>query len=171
MLPPTLIEIPAGNSTLRGMFFMPASARSIIVFAHGLASSCLNPRNRLAARSLLQRGFAILQPDPVDLTGDSADSTPLNDREELLHSAKRLIVMIDWLTDNPATRGLQISLYGACAGAAAAMIAAARRPAQVHAVVSRGCRPDLMAELLPEVQPEAPVKRPCHSHSLGWLLS
>ena len=53
---------------------------------------------------------------------------------------------------NPATSGLRIGLFGGRTGAAAAMIAAALRPAQVHAVISRGGRPDLADELLMEVK-------------------
>ena len=61
--PSCLIEIPAGNRTLHGTLEIPANARNIIVFAHGQASSNRSPRNRLVARSLLHRGFAILLPD------------------------------------------------------------------------------------------------------------
>jgi len=147
-----LIEIPAGNRTLHGTLEIPANARNIIVFAHGQASSNRSPRNRLVARSLLHRGFAILLPDLTCEAAERPASAPQPDRDKLLLTANQLLAIIDWLGDNPATRGLRIGLFGAGTGAAAAMIAAALRPATVHAVVSRGGRPDLADELLAEVQ-------------------
>ena len=150
--PSTSIEIPVGSGILVGTLEIPAKARSIVVFAHGRASSNLSPRNRLVARSLLQRGFAILLPDLTDMSADHPDSASPPDREHLDLTANHLVAIIDWLDANPATRGLRIGLFGAGSGAAAAMIAAALRPAQVHAVVSRGGRPDLADDLLPAVQ-------------------
>jgi pimeloyl-ACP methyl ester carboxylesterase len=52
-----------------------------------------------------------------------------------------LVTAIDWLSANAATRDLAIGLFGASTGAAAALVAAARRPNLVGAVVSRGGRP------------------------------
>jgi putative phosphoribosyl transferase len=58
---------------------------------------------------------------------------------------------VDWLqTDEPAA-GLDVGLFGASTGAAAALVAAAERPDTVAAVVSRGGRPDLAGESLPRV--------------------
>ena len=137
---------------LRGVLEIPANARAIIVFAHGHDSNNLSPRNRLVARSLLQRGFAILQPDLTGEAGDRSDPAPRHDRGGILQTANRLVAVIDWLTANPATSGLRIGLFGARSGAAAAMIAAALRPCKVHTVICRGGRPDLADDLLPEVQ-------------------
>jgi pimeloyl-ACP methyl ester carboxylesterase len=47
---------------------------------------------------------------------------------------------------------LGIGLFGASTGAAAALVAAAARPARVGALVSRGGRPDLAGEALPAVR-------------------
>jgi dienelactone hydrolase len=148
-----LIEIQAESMILRGILQIPPGAKSIVVFAHGIDSSNLSPRNRLVARILLQRGFAVLLPDLTD-DDDDNDCTPApaSDREEIQRTAVRLTAVIDWLAANPATGGLRIGLFGGRTGAAAAMIAAALRPEQVHAVISRGGRPDLAEELLGEVK-------------------
>jgi predicted acyl esterase len=53
-----------------------------------------------------------------------------------------VIGAIDWLAGQPAAT-LPVGCFGASTGAAAALIAAAERPARVGAVVSRGGRPDL----------------------------
>jgi pimeloyl-ACP methyl ester carboxylesterase len=47
---------------------------------------------------------------------------------------------------------LPVGCFGASTGAAAALIAAAERPHLVHAVISRGGRPDLAGYALPKVQ-------------------
>lgn len=62
---------------------------------------------------------------------------------------------MDWLRDQPGIPALPIGLFGASTGAAAALVAAARAPAGIAAVVSRGGRPDLAGEALPQVR--APV--------------
>ena len=65
--------------------------------------------------------------------------------------ARRLTGTLDWLGRRPDVGQLPIGLFGASTGAAAALIAAAERPAQIAAVVSRGGRPDLAERALPRV--------------------
>jgi putative phosphoribosyl transferase len=62
-----------------------------------------------------------------------------------------VIAAIDWLAADPSLRTLPVGCFGASTGAAAALIAAAERPQRVHAVVSRGGRPDLAESALPRV--------------------
>ena len=150
--PTSSIEIPAGNALLRGTLEIAANARNLIVFAHGLTSNNLSPRNRLVARSLLHRGFAVLLPDLTDTLELHAEPVPRHPGDSLLPIAKRLVSIIDWLDTHAATSGLRLGLFGAGSGAAAALIAAALRPARIHAVVSRGGRLDLADDLLAEVQ-------------------
>jgi dienelactone hydrolase len=66
--------------------------------------------------------------------------------------AKRLMESADWVHHAPSTKGLSIGYFGASTGAAAALVAAARRPSLAGAVVSRGGRPDLAGSALPRVQ-------------------
>ena len=60
--------------------------------------------------------------------------------------AGRLVGVTDWLGARRETRGLRLGYFGASTGAAAALVAAAARPADVGAVVSRGGRPDLAGD-------------------------
>jgi putative phosphoribosyl transferase len=55
------------------------------------------------------------------------------------------------LEQSPETQLLELGYFGASTGAAAALVAAARSPTSVKAVVSRGGRPDLAAHHLPIV--------------------
>jgi dienelactone hydrolase len=69
--------------------------------------------------------------------------------------AERLVGATDWLAQEPDTTRLPIGYFGASTGAAAALVAAAKRPRSVAAVVSRGGRPDLAGHYLSRV--EAPT--------------
>ena len=83
---------------------------------------------------------------------DAVDRVTRQYRFDIPLLGDRLTGAIDWLRANPATRGLSIGLFGASTGAAAALRAAAARPAAVFAVVSRGGRPDLAGEALGRVR-------------------
>jgi putative phosphoribosyl transferase len=66
--------------------------------------------------------------------------------------AERLQSAATWLAQQPETMDLRLGFFGASTGAGAALVAAARHPETVRAVVSRGGRPDLAKEALPAVQ-------------------
>ncbi|MFL6221232.1 MAG: hypothetical protein ACJ75K_00085 [Actinomycetes bacterium] len=55
---------------------------------------------------------------------------------------------IDWLATHFGGGQLQVGLFGASTGAAAALVAAAERPSPAAAVVCRGGRPDLAGPAL-----------------------
>jgi pimeloyl-ACP methyl ester carboxylesterase len=64
--------------------------------------------------------------------------------------ASRLVALTDWLVEREVAPA--VGLFGASTGAAAALVAAARRPEAVAAIVSRGGRPDLAGEALRSVR-------------------
>jgi dienelactone hydrolase len=68
---------------------------------------------------------------------------------------ERLNLAVDWAKQQQETRDLDIGLFGASTGAAAALKTAVDRAERVGAVVSRGGRPDLAGNALPQVQ--API--------------
>jgi pimeloyl-ACP methyl ester carboxylesterase len=65
--------------------------------------------------------------------------------------SRRLVMLIDWARTRHDVGSLPFGLFGASTGAAAALTAAALRPRDIAAVVSRGGRPDLAGSVLPEV--------------------
>jgi len=132
---------------LPGLLTLPEGAKGIVVFAHGSGSSRLSPRNQHVARGLNQAGLATLLFDLL-LPEEAEDRRNVFDIPLL---ATRLEEALDWLGNGPLAP-LSIGLFGASTGAAAALIAAARRPDAVSAVVSRGGRPDLAAGALPRVR-------------------
>ena len=59
--------------------------------------------------------------------------------------------MTEWLHFQSATEKLHVGYFGASTGAGAALVAAAKQPDIVEAIVSRGGRPDLAGPWLMKV--------------------
>lgn len=141
------IQIILRGLALEGILGLPPDPSGVIVFAHGSGSGRLSPRNNFVARYLHQNGLATLLLDL--LTQDEAEDRRKVFDIDLL--ADRLLLAKAWLEEEPGTKKLGIGYFGASTGAGAALQAAAREPANVQAVVSRGGRPDLAEVYLPSV--------------------
>jgi dienelactone hydrolase len=150
-----LVRVPAGATFLEGGLTLPAGAKGIVLFAHGSGSSRHSPRNRAVARSLEAGGLATLLLDLLTAREESVDSLSGQLRFDIDLLADRLVAVADWLARTAETSDLPLGLFGASTGAAAALVAAARRPTAVRAVVSRGGRPDLAGAALSRVH--API--------------
>lgn len=146
------VRIPAGRAMLDADLTIPEGAHGIVIFAHGSGSSRKSRRNRAVAQSLHVAGLATLLLDLLTMEEDAVDRYTAQHRFDIPLLASRLVAAIDWAVEAPETRALPIALFGASTGAAAALIAAAERPALVRAVVSRGGRPDLAGASLPHVR-------------------
>lgn len=140
------VTIPAGATRLPGTLTMPPDATGLVIFAHGSGSSRHSPRNVAVARTLNGAGQATILFDLLD-DREAADRGNVFDIELL---AERLVAATAWAQAQGEIRHLRIGYFGASTGAAAALVAAARRPT-VAAVVSRGGRPDLAGGLLRHV--------------------
>ncbi len=132
---------------LAGILQIPEKADGLVVFAHGSGSSRLSPRNTAVARALNDHGFATLLFDLLT-PEEEADRANVFDIPLL---ADRLVDVVRWLEGEAAVAKLPIGLFGASTGAAAALVAAAKLPRRVGAVVSRGGRPDLAGDALERV--------------------
>ena len=135
-----LVRIPADEVHIEGLLELPAEAQGIVLFAHGSGSSRHSPRNNYVARVLHDKGFGTLLLDLLTLAEDLDYQTRF-DIHLLTH---RLRVATHWVQQHtPQTRSLPIAYFGASTGAAAALQAAAALGREIHAIVSRGGRPDL----------------------------
>lgn len=141
------VVIPAGTRRLEGMLGQPPGAKAVVAFAHGSGSGRLSPRNQYVARVLQEAGLATLLLDLLE-PDEAEDRRKVFDVGLL---AERLQAAADWLAAEPVLCRLRLGYFGASTGAAAALIAAARHPEAVGAVVSRGGRPDLAWTDLPAV--------------------
>ncbi len=129
---------------LAGTVHVPKAAYALVAFAHGSGSSRLSPRNMAVASALNARGIATLL---FDLLTPEEET----DRGNVFYIsllAERLVDAVRWLDGQPAVAKLPLGLFGASTGAAAALVAAARLPRRIGAVVSRGGRPDLAGDAL-----------------------
>ena len=126
----------------------PARPGGLVLFAHGSGSSRHSPRNRYVARVLQSLGIGTLLFDLLTPDEESEDERTAELRFDIPFLAERLTGATRSILRDPDTRHLKIGYFGASTGAGAALVAAAEQPDQVHAVVSRGGRPDLAAEAL-----------------------
>ncbi len=147
-----LVRVKAGSATIEGNLNLPEGARAVVLFAHGSGSSRFSSRNRYVARVLNEAKLATLLIDLLTSEEEAIDQRTAHLRFDIRLLAGRLVSATDWLTQNVDTRHLSIGYFGASTGAAAALVAAAERPEVVHAVVSRGGRPDLAGAALPRVR-------------------
>ncbi|MEX2047624.1 MAG: dienelactone hydrolase family protein [Chloroflexota bacterium] len=148
--PATTVRIDADGARLTGDLVLPSGAGGIVAFGHGSGSSRLSPRNRSVAEALNEAGLATLLIDLLTPDEDATDQLTRELRFDIALLARRLTAVVDEIARGESLPK-RIGLFGASTGAAAALIAAADRPALVRAVVSRGGRPDLAGDALERV--------------------
>jgi pimeloyl-ACP methyl ester carboxylesterase len=146
------VQVATGSVLLDGTLGLPPDPSGVVVFAHGSGSGRFSPRNRYVAKQLRNVGFATLLFDLLTPAEEEVDERTRALRFDIPLLADRLVGAVWWLDTEPATRGLPVGLFGASTGAAAALVAAARLADRVGAVVSRGGRPDLAGDALPNVR-------------------
>jgi putative phosphoribosyl transferase len=142
------IKIPVNGITLQGILDIPESARSIVVFSHGSGSSRHSPRNNFVAKVIFDEGIATLLFDLLTEEEDEVYETRFN----ISLLTERLKAVTDWLMKQEWARSMKIGYFGSSTGAASALEAAAALGNKIKAVVSRGGRPDLAMDSLPDVK-------------------
>ena len=156
--PPARIEeravrIAAAGAVLDGDLSSPEGALGVVLFAHGSGSSRHSPRNRAVARLLNEAQLATVLVDLLTPHEEAVDERTRALRFDIGLLAERLAHCCDWLAGEEATRELAVvGCFGASTGGGAALVAAARRPERIAAVVSRGGRPDLAGAALAGVR-------------------
>lgn len=147
-----LVHVDAHSVVLEGNLIVPNNAFGLVVFAHGSGSSRFSARNRHVAELLREGGLGTLLIDLLTVEEELVDTRTAHLRFDIERLAVRLAGTIQWLGEQPGFDHLPIGLFGASTGAGAALVAAARVPDRVKAVVSRGGRPDLAGPALPHVK-------------------
>jgi dienelactone hydrolase len=144
--------VRAGEISLGGYLAVPDSVQGLVVFVHGSGSSRFSPRNQYVAGIMNQSGLATLLFDLLTADENEIDMRTRALRFDIDLLSERTTAALDWLAGQKSVSDLPVGLFGSSTGAAAALNAAAARPDQVAAVVSRGGRPDLAMEALPRVK-------------------
>jgi putative phosphoribosyl transferase len=146
------IRIPVGNVEVFGNLNLPIGSSGLVVFAHGSGSSRFSPRNQYVAKQFNAKKIGTLLFDLLTQEEEEIDVTTAEYRFNIDLLAERLVAATNWIINDSATRRLKLGYFGASTGAAAALIAAAKLPDNISAVVSRGGRPDLAGTYLSEVR-------------------
>lgn len=146
------VQVAAGAVQLEGSLAVPEGPQGVVLFAHGSGSSRHSSRNRYVAGVLQDAGLATLLVDLLTSSEEEVDLRTRHLRFDIGMLADRLVGATEWLGRQPETSSLQVGLFGASTGGGAALVAAARRPQSIGAVVSRGGRPDLAGEALGSVR-------------------
>ena len=145
------VRIPLGHIAVDGDLHVPQRAGGLVVFAHGSGSSRFSRRNRAVAAALEGAGFGTLLLDLLTPEEEAEDEQTTEHRFNIPLLGRRVVGAVEWTQERSDLRRLPVAVFGASTGAAAALIAAAARPAIVGAVISRGGRPDLAEDALPRV--------------------
>ncbi|MEO8608139.1 MAG: alpha/beta hydrolase [Chloroflexota bacterium] len=151
-MPDFPVQIQVDSIMLEGDLTIPLNSQSIVLFAPGSGSNRYSTRNQLVAQALSRSNISTLLVDLLTPSEAAIDQQTRQIGFDIPLLTRRLTVVIDWLGNNPSTSGLYTGLYGVGTGAAAALVAAAARPARIHAIVSRGGRVDLAGQALTQVQ-------------------
>lgn len=131
---------------------VPEEATALVIFAYGSGRSRNSPRSRHKAQVLRFHGVGTLLCELLTEEEEIEDEANEKYRHDAELLARRLVEVTRWVAGEPDLKGLRIGYFGACAGGAAAVIAAARLKDKVGAIVSRGGRMDLAVKSLPRVK-------------------
>lgn len=146
------ITIDVKGKKVSGTLHTPEDAQGLVLFVHGSGSSRFSPRNRFVAKVMQDAGLATLLFDLLTEEEEARDQVTRELRFDIDFLADRLDAVAAWTREDDRTRDLPVGYFGSSTGAAAALVAAARRPERVTTVVSRGGRPDLAGDALPDVK-------------------
>jgi len=148
MTKPVVISLP--EALLHGDLALPKLARGLVIVAHGSGSSRHSPRNRFVAEQINAAGLGTLLMDLLTENEERVDDVTRELRFDIGLLARRVAQVVQWAKHQDELADARIGLFGSSTGAAAALVAAAES-SDVAAVVSRGGRPDLAGDALPEV--------------------
>lgn len=142
------IKVPINAHFLEGKLDIPEDALGLVVFAHGSGSSRFSKRNQAVSEHFNKHKLATLLFDLLTPEEEIIDEYTREFRFNIPLLGERILLVSHWLEKQEMTNNLSLGYFGASTGAGAALIAAAKLPDKVKAVVSRGGRPDLAGNAL-----------------------
>ena len=146
---PTIVSIPL-DSVIRGTLQVPSEAKGAVLLIDDSGCCHNSPHHYYVSKVLQQAGLASLL---LDLLTPEEEKTDRRTRYCLRHSipllSERLLGATDWLKQ---FANLNVGYFASSAGACAALVAAAKRPDAVGAIVSCSGYLDLVSPVLAKVQ-------------------
>ena len=141
------ISIPIRQNSekynIESILTIPKDSKGLVIFAHGSGSGRHSQRNQYVSKVLNKDGVSTLLLDLLTEAEEKTDKLTREYRFNIELLADRLISVTDWLIEQGNIRNMMLGYFGASTGAAAALIAADKRPKNISAIVSRGGRVDL----------------------------
>ncbi|MBZ0289073.1 MAG: dienelactone hydrolase family protein [Anaerolineae bacterium] len=150
-MPDFNVQIPIDAVVLEGNLTVPVNSSAVVLFAPGSGSNRFSERSQMVAQTLTRAGISTLLVDLLTPGEYAVDQGNYAISGDVPLMTRRLTAAIDWLAHNPNTRRMYTGLYGVGNGAAEAFVAAAARPGQIRAVVTRGGRADLAGVTLTQI--------------------
>jgi putative phosphoribosyl transferase len=145
------IDVAVDHRRIEGILSVPDHPRSLVLFGYGNGSGRFSRRDRYVADSLRSAQIATLLVHLLTSDEDAIEAQSGLLRFDVDLLADRIEAITDWVETNELLRTMRLGYFGADTGAAAALIAAARRPSSIGAIVSIGGRPDLAGVALPHL--------------------
>lgn len=147
------IQISISNKEfINGNLNLIPNSNSLVIFSHGSGSSRFSKRNQFVANVFNQAKISTLLLDLLTQQEDKIDQITRQFRFDIPLLAERLIIVTKQLKLNKDFSNSKFGYFGSSTGAASALIAAAKLPEDISAVVSRGGRPDLAENYLEKVK-------------------
>jgi putative phosphoribosyl transferase len=140
----------AWNLDVPGTLFLPLNTERLIILAHG--SGLCGPDNVHLARVLHRYNIGTLLFDLLSPEEAQFDEKTGQLRTDTVMLGDRLVGATIWVEENRDLRLLELGILGDDAGAAAAMITAARLPQMVKALVLRSGNVEAARSSWPFVQ-------------------
>ncbi len=144
------VDIPFEGIRLNGELIVPAQACGVALFAHGSGSSRFSPRNQFVAERLQRHRVGTLLFDLLTEQEEEEDRYTAHLRFNIDLLAQRLLGATRWYHGKEPA--MVLGYFGSSTGGGAALVAEARSEVPIHAIVSRGGRPDLAGSVLPMVK-------------------
>jgi len=146
------VKIPLSEAELAGILHIPENPQGLVLFAHGSGSSRYSKRNQHVAKILNKGKLATLLFDLLTKEEEAEDIITRQYRFNIPMLANRLVETANWSKKQLTEFEMNMGYFGSSTGGGAALIAAAKAPDTIKAVVSRGGRPDLAGDALPLVK-------------------
>jgi putative phosphoribosyl transferase len=149
---PSEIALDLRSTRLRANLQLPFGCRGLVLVAHGGDTTRQSVRDREMVQRFQGAGMGTLHLDLLTEDEGAEDAVTHHLRYDVHLLAERLVEATDWVAMDPHTAGLAVGYCGVGTGAAAALVAAARRMTVVRAIASRSGRPDLAGGWLDDVR-------------------
>lgn len=146
------IRIRTDGAYIEGDWTVPIHPQGAVILVHGAGGSRFSRRTRTLARDLYDQRYATLLLDLLTSDEDQEDLLTADLRFEVGFAANRLADAARWVRTDLETLDLPVGYFATGTSAGAALLAAAREPSLVNAVVCRGGRPDLAGTSLNKIK-------------------